>query len=302
MSGKAGRCVCSPSSLWSRRRRQARRMNLRQTCAAKYSKRGFTNHSKPTRLGLISYLNMIYQLCSVAYMTTPTIITCASSKGGVGKSTTAACLAGAFAHRGEAVHIIDLDSNKTLSRWFGDDATRPRGITVATPAPTELTDYIRQISARNAPDVIVIDIAGAYETAMTVAVARATLTIIPSTLAEADVFEASKVAHLIQHIFKRFQARPLYRLLLTKVQPLKSHAQRHAYNEIQRLQLPMLEAMLVQRAAYEEIGLSGLPPHYGDRKRQTIAASVKELDGLMNEIQTVIDLSKIETIAEGRIA
>jgi chromosome partitioning protein len=267
-----------------------------------FEKRGFTNQFRADKLDLSIYLNMIYQLCSFAFMTSPTIITCASSKGGVGKSTTAACLAGAFAYRGDTVHIVDLDSNKTLSRWFGDDTTRPRGITVATPAPTELTDHIRKISTKNAPDIIVIDIAGAYESAMTVAVARATLTIIPSTLAEADVFEASKVAHLIQQIFARFQARPLYRLLLTKVQPLKSHAQRHAYNEIQRLQIPMLDAMLVQRAAYEEIGLSGLPPHYGDRKRQTIAASVKELDGLMNEIQTLIDLSKIETIAEGRIA
>jgi len=236
-------------------------------------------------------------------MTSPTIITCASSKGGVGKSTTAACLAGAFAYQGETVHIVDLDSNKTLSRWFGDDATRPRGISVATPAPTELTDHIRKITAKNAADIILIDIAGAYETAMTVAVARANLTIIPSTLAEADVFEASKVAHLIEHIFARFKARPLYRLLLTKVQPLKSHAQRHAYNEIKRLQLPMLDAMLVQRAAYEEIGLSGLPPHYAaDRKRQTITAAIKELDGLLNETRTLIDLAKIETIAEGRIA
>src|SRR5208282_1340211 len=133
-------------------------------------------------------------------MATPTIITCASSKGGVGKSTTAACLAGAFTYEGESVHIIDLDSNKTLSRWFGDDASRPRGISVATPAPSELTEHIRDITAKNAAGIIIIDIAGAYETAMTVAVARANLTIIPATLAEADVFEARKVAHLSAHL------------------------------------------------------------------------------------------------------
>jgi len=235
-------------------------------------------------------------------MATPTIITCASSKGGVGKSTTAACLAGAFTYEGESVHIIDLDSNKTLSRWFGDDASRPRGISVATPAPSELTEHIRDITAKNAAGIIIIDIAGAYETAMTVAVARANLTIIPATLAEADVFEARKVAHLIQRIYARFKARPLYRLLLTKVQPLKSHAQHHAYNEIKRLKLPILDAMLVQRAAYEEIGLSGLPPHYGDRKRQTIAAAIKDLDNLLKEIKPLIAIAKIETITEGRIA
>lgn len=221
-------------------------------------------------------------------MTDPLIITCASSKGGVGKSTTAACLAGAFAHIGETVHIIDLDSNQTLSRWFGDDATRPRSISVASPAPTALGDHIRKISTTAAPDVIIIDIAGAYESAMTVAVARAHLTIIPATLAEADVFEASKVAHLIQRIYARFAGKALYRVLLTKVQPLKSHAQKHAFKEIKRLQLPILNSLLVQRAAYEEIGLSGLPPHYGDAKRQTIAAAIKELDALFAEIKALI--------------
>ena len=43
------------------------------------------------------------------------IITCASSKGGVGKSTTCACLAGAFAHLGETVHIVcDASMQKCL--------------------------------------------------------------------------------------------------------------------------------------------------------------------------------------------
>jgi chromosome partitioning protein len=60
------------------------------------------------------------------------IIACASSKGGVGKSTTCACLAGAFAHLGEMVHIVDLDQNRTVSRWFQDEKTRPRAISVST--------------------------------------------------------------------------------------------------------------------------------------------------------------------------
>jgi cellulose biosynthesis protein BcsQ len=58
------------------------------------------------------------------------IITCASSKGGVGKSTTVACLAGAFAHAEETVPIVDLDNNRTVSRWFGDASSR------TTPIPS----------------------------------------------------------------------------------------------------------------------------------------------------------------------
>ncbi len=184
------------------------------------------------------------------------IITCASSKGGVGKSTTVACLAGAFAHAGETVHIVDLDNNRTVSRWFGDASIRPPAITVSTPDPQELTTHLADLGRDAAPDLILIDVAGSYERALTVAAARAHLTIIPTTLTEADVFEAAKTAHHIQQIFASFGKEPLFRLLLTKVQSLSSHAQKHAGSELKRFRLPLLQTALAQRAAYEEIGLS----------------------------------------------
>lgn len=215
------------------------------------------------------------------------IITCASSKGGVGKSTTVACLAGAFAHAGETVHIVDLDNNRTVSRWFGDASSRPRAITVSIPDPQDLTAHLADLGRNAAPDLILIDVAGSYERALTVAAARAHLTIIPSTLTEADVFEAAKTAHHIQQIFASFGQEPLFRLLLTKVQPLTSHAQKHAGSELKRFRLPLLQTALAQRAAYEEIGLSGLPPHYADPERPTVAKALTELNALRHEITTL---------------
>lgn len=212
------------------------------------------------------------------------IITCASSKGGVGKSTSCACLAGAFAHLGNMVHIIDLDSNRTLSRWFGDDRTRPRGISISSPNPQNLTGELQELGRRTAPDYILIDVAGSYERALTVAAARAHLTIIPAGLAEADVYEAEKTAKHIQQIFASFDREPLFRLLLTQVQTLQSHGQKHAAQEIKRMRIPLLNAVLAQRAAYEEIGLSGVPPHYADRSRPTVAKAIAELNALRDEI------------------
>jgi chromosome partitioning protein len=222
------------------------------------------------------------------------IITCASSKGGVGKSTTVACLAGAFAHAGETVHIVDLDNNRTVSRWFGDASSRPRAITVSTPDPQELTGHLADLGRNAAPDLILIDVAGSYERALTVAAARAHLTIIPSTLTEADVFEAAKTAHHIQQIFASFGQEPLFRLLLTKVQSLTSHAQKHAGHELKRFRLPLLQTALAQRAAYEEIGLSGLPPHYADPERPTVAKALTELNALRDEITALIVGQKAE--------
>jgi len=218
------------------------------------------------------------------------IITFASSKGGVGKSTATASIAGAFAKAGLNVHIIDLDSNKTVSRWFADKKTRPRNITVSTPDPEKLTEHLQEVAVKQGPDIILIDVAGTYERALTHAIARAHLTIIPAGTSEADIYEAGRVAQHLRQVFAAFNRKPLYRLLLTRIQPIVSHAQRHAYGEINRLKLPLFRSLLAHRAAYEEIGLSGLPPHFADQKRETVAKAVNELDALKEEIEVIIGL------------
>ena len=79
------------------------------------------------------------------------IITLASSKGGVGKSTTTAALAGALAHAGARVHIVDLDSNHTVSRWLGDGRACPR-LSVTAADPQDLTEHLATIAAKHKPD------------------------------------------------------------------------------------------------------------------------------------------------------
>lgn len=221
----------------------------------------------------------------------PLIITLASSKGGVGKSTTAASLAGAYASTGYKVHIVDLDGNHTVSRWLSSDDA----ITVSQADPQDLTEHLAQIARHQAPDITLIDIAGTYERALTVAIARAHLTIIPAGPTEADLFEAARVARHIRSVFAAFDREPLYRLLLTRVQPLASHAQAHAMKEVTKLKLPVFAAMLQHRAAYMEIGLSGATPHYADRKRPPVAKAVAELDTLVAEISALLGHSDART-------
>jgi chromosome partitioning protein len=217
------------------------------------------------------------------------IITFASSKGGVGKSTCCVALAGAYAKPGQRVHVIDLDGNKTASRWLADEQLRPANLTVSAPDPHILTEHLQETARHYSPDMILIDIAGSYEQALTIAIARAHLTLIPASTSEAEIFEAARVAKHIQTIFAAFGKIPLYRVLATRVAPLPTHAQAHGFSEIDRLKLPRLASMLSQRAAYLEIGLSGLPPHYADRERPTTAKAVAELDQLKTEIDRLLE-------------
>ena len=78
------------------------------------------------------------------------IVSFASSKGGVGKSTTCAAIGSRLAQRGEQVLIIDLDQNKTLERW-GRKAKVP-GLTVSAVErdqfnPTSPTGGVRRAEA-----------------------------------------------------------------------------------------------------------------------------------------------------------
>jgi chromosome partitioning protein len=217
------------------------------------------------------------------------IITFASSKGGVGKSTSCVALAGAWAKVGQRVHIIDLDNNRTVSRWLSDDKTRPANITVSAPDDPQLLTEILQEAARHyAPDLILIDVAGNYERALTVAVARAHLTLIPASTTEADIYEAARIAGHIQTIYAAFGKTPLYRVLPTRIASTASHAQAHGFKEMARLKLPLMQTIIPQRVAYEEIGLSGLPPHFADPGRPTTAKAVAELDQLKAEIEQLL--------------
>ena len=63
------------------------------------------------------------------------ILTIANQKGGSGKSTTAAALAQAAAHRGRRVLLADLDPQGNASFFAGADATRPGAFEVLEGLP-----------------------------------------------------------------------------------------------------------------------------------------------------------------------
>jgi cellulose biosynthesis protein BcsQ len=55
------------------------------------------------------------------------IVSFASSKGGVGKSTICAAIGARLAGRGEEVLILDLDQNRTVERWGRKAKVKGRG-------------------------------------------------------------------------------------------------------------------------------------------------------------------------------
>ena len=126
------------------------------------------------------------------------ILTFASSKGGVGKSTTCAALASALALEGARVSLLDLDQNRTLDRWAKKAPID--GLSVTAVAPDEFGDVFRRHEASGVYDHICIDLPGTREVTLFKALARSDLVVIPAQASEPDLREALVVVKDIRDI------------------------------------------------------------------------------------------------------
>lgn len=216
------------------------------------------------------------------------IITFASSKGGAGKSTTCAAIASALALEGAPVLLIDLDQNRTLKRW---SLKAPiDGLTVEAIANEHFGEAFREREASGDYDHICLDLPGAREMTLFKALGRSDLVVIPAQASEPDLREALVVIRDIRDIVET-TGRPIpYRLLLTKVFPLRSRVTDFAYQEMERNGAPLFRTALVERSAYREMFLSGKPPTLLEPGK----GAGLEIAALLAEIKAIAGASSAE--------
>lgn len=217
----------------------------------------------------------------------PRIITFASSKGGVGKSTCSAAIAGALAAREGAVTLIDLDVNGTLMRWHNAHADQLPNITVLQATPDTFNQLLNKAISSDAAYVI-IDVAGAFEATMIKAIASSDLVITPAKLSEPDLREAAKILSEVTAFNRRFNASIQHRLLVNEAESLNPMYQRHALAEVDASALTRFTHLMNRRAAYREIFITGLPPHYAGKGRGAVDKAVAELDDIVAEIHAIL--------------
>ena len=219
------------------------------------------------------------------------IMTFASSKGGVGKSTSCAAIAGALAARGFKIIVLDLDQNQTLFRWFSKHLSVADFVTVKAVAPERFKSVLDQTQGEGA-DFILVDVAGAYEATIIKAIAASDLVITPSKLSEPDLREAAKILSEVQAFNDQFGSTIRHRLLINEAESLDPHYQRHALAEVDGSALVRFDQLMMRRAPYREIFISGHPPHQADKGRVPVRKAVAELDAIIDELMDVLNLSK----------
>lgn len=179
----------------------------------------------------------------------PVIVLC-STKGGVGKSTTALVLAQVYAAAGSSVTLIDADPNQPLATWasrFGDSV--PQQLSVIGGIDEESIVDAIDTAAEKCPFVIV-DLEGSANLTASYAISRADLVLIPMRGKQLDADQAGRVIALIERESKAFRRKIDYRVVFSMTTALQSREQRHIRTALEDKGIPILPASMMERAAF----------------------------------------------------
>jgi chromosome partitioning protein len=190
------------------------------------------------------------------------VIAAASSKGGCGKSTTILILAGEYAAQGYRVHIIDSDPKKRLLKW-GQAGVKPKAITVSEANSATMRAEIEK--ARTLTDVVLIDVEGSANAALTLAVAYANLVIIPATISPPDVEDGLATVKLVQDMAHASRRQIPHGFLWSNVPPaIRSREMVNLESQVEQAGVPVI-GRITQRTAFSSLfsfqtTLDELPP------------------------------------------
>ncbi|NJL87490.1 MAG: ParA family protein [Leptolyngbyaceae cyanobacterium SM1_1_3] len=171
------------------------------------------------------------------------IITVASFKGGVGKTTTAIHLAAFFQGQAETL-LIDADPNRSALNWAS------RG-----DLPFEVMDEWQAGQNSRAYGHVVIDTPARPVPADLAALASSCdLLILPTT---PDILALDALVLTVEYL-KQIQMCG-YRILLTAIPPKPSRAGEDVRAMLKEVNLPILEAGIRRVAAFQKAALAGVP-------------------------------------------
>lgn len=124
-----------------------------------------------------------------------------SSKGGVGKTTSALLLALGLAEGGDGVSLVDSDPNLPLTAWAELPGRPPQIELFHAPHFQELPSQLRR--AKAAASWVVVDTEGGAPRMGGMAIANADLVITPLAASVLEAREALKVAKLVTEVSRR---------------------------------------------------------------------------------------------------
>jgi chromosome partitioning protein len=230
---------------------------------------------------------------------TAPVIALASTKGGVGKTTLALCLAVEFGAAitfdlglGEDQHpveVIDADPNATLAM-----TVKRGGLSDVWPERADADTIQTAIeTARRRSRVVLVDLPGAATETTLLAVGMADLVLVPCQPSLFDALEALRTLALVARAGRMAKREIPARVVLTRTPHLRQHVTEHTRAEIGQRGLPLLKAELVERTAFRKLTFDGRPVWENEPRgrlspaAQNVASLAAEVGGLIWREETV---------------
>ncbi|PIB95332.1 ParA family protein [Caulobacter sp. X] len=185
------------------------------------------------------------------------VIAFVSSKGGVGKTTSALVVAGVLAGlTKDLVTIVDADPNKPLKKW-SELAGKPDNIAVVTDeAESRIVDIIDEASQSSR--FVIVDLEGAATSRVSNAISMSNLVIIPVQGSGLDADQAVKTIRLILEAGKSQRRKIPYRVLFTRVPAMiNSNNMKAIRGTLEEAGVPIMNTALIEREAFKAIFLHG---------------------------------------------
>jgi chromosome partitioning protein len=206
------------------------------------------------------------------------VVSIASAKGGVGKSTLALLLGTEFALDGYRIALLDCDLNQHVTA-FGLKAKLPGFTVVPDVGEKEVLGALRTAEADN--DLVLVDLPGGSSMLALKALQRSHLVLVPTQPSLPDVRDAVRTMAQIDDA-EELARTPIARAVVwTRFLPgFESRVARHVRQSLEGQGAPILKTALMERAAFRAIHLTGQVP----RQEEPKGPAAANVTALMQEV------------------
>lgn len=219
------------------------------------------------------------------------VVSIASAKGGCSKTTLAVGIGAELALQGYSVIVLDADLNQHATK-FGEKAKIANFSVVGEVDESNILQRMK--AAYETADIILVDLPGGSSMVAVKALTKSHFVLIPTQHSILDARDAMKTVAQVDDA-QELGRYPIPRSLIwTRVMPgFESMAARRVRADMENIDVPIFDAVLMNRAAFQEMFLRGQVP----RQFKPDGTEAKNLTAITAEL-----VGKIEQIAQQQSA
>jgi chromosome partitioning protein len=203
------------------------------------------------------------------------ILTVASGKGGVSKTSTVMILSVNLAAQGYQVAVIDADRNQSFASWHEQAYEGPAFTCRSEIDHIKVVDLAGDLSESH--DIVLVDTAGFESLTAASAIGMADFVMIPCMPDRGSVREAMRTSQQVASLSKAARRGIPYSLLLTRWKP-RGLSERAALDSLREEGLTILDQTFGDLSDFTKLSFSGFVPTTGKVGEQA-SSLIAELVG-----------------------